>query len=47
MRATRAEVAPAREELGWEPRVAFEEGLAAHLEWGGVPVLVTRRREAA
>jgi nucleoside-diphosphate-sugar epimerase len=47
MRATRADAAPAREELGWEPRVAFEEGLAAHLEWGGVPVLVTRRREAA
>jgi UDP-glucuronate 4-epimerase len=47
MRATRADVRAARDELGWEPEVSFEEGLAAHLEWGGVPMAVTGRREAA
>jgi UDP-glucuronate 4-epimerase len=47
MRSTRADAAAARDELGWEPRVPFEEGLAAHLEWGGVPVAVTARQEAA
>jgi UDP-glucose 4-epimerase len=33
-----ADPARAREALGWEPRVAFEEGLARTLRAGGIPV---------
>ncbi len=35
VRRTAADTSRARADLGWEPRTSIEEGLRAHLEWGG------------
>ncbi len=43
VRRTAADTSRARTELEWEPRVAIEDGLRAHLAWGG---LATRDRIA-
>ena len=40
VRRTAADTSLARRELGWEPRTSLQEGLLAHLLWGGVPEAV-------
>jgi nucleoside-diphosphate-sugar epimerase len=39
VRRTAADTSRARRDLLWEPRTSIEDGLRAHLEWGGVRVL--------
>ena len=38
VRRTAADTTRARDELGWQPDTALEDGLAAHLRWGGLDV---------
>jgi UDP-glucose 4-epimerase len=49
-RAARADIRRAREVLGWEPRVSFEQGLAKTIEWARAefaanPSVIDSRRE--
>jgi nucleoside-diphosphate-sugar epimerase len=38
VRATSADITSARNDLGWGPRTALEDGLRAQLRWGGLEI---------